>query len=65
MGESAASACACAHSVVCRYKTRLAAIRADKQELIFLRMAVDDLDGEVPALYDVLAYQYHSVLKVC
>merc|ERR1719162_2746592 len=28
------------------YKTRLAAIRADKQELIFLRMAVDDLDGE-------------------
>jgi len=42
------------------YKTRLAAIRADKQELIFLRMAVDDLDGEVPALCDVLAYQYHS-----
>ena len=59
MGESAPSACACAHSV-CRYKTRLAAIRADKQELIFLRMAVDDLDGEVPALCDVLAYQYHS-----
>merc|ERR1712182_52081 len=28
------------------YKTRLAAIRADKQELIFLRMAADDLDGE-------------------
>merc|ERR1711977_197610 len=28
------------------YKTRLASIRADKQELIFLRMAADDLDGE-------------------
>merc|ERR1711903_400068 len=28
------------------YKTRLAAIRADKQELIFLRMAAEDLDGE-------------------
>merc|ERR1711975_157245 len=28
------------------YKTRLASIRADKQELIFLRMATDDLDGE-------------------